>query len=542
MRGAGATEAFAALLLGVLSVLFVADHDAWTPDEPRVIELARSVGPLRNAVPVLCGKPFLEQPPLYYWTVGLAYELFGTTVPVARAVSSSFGILTLVVTYLFAARLAGRKAGALAALALGLTAVFFWISHRIVVDPALALFVTCSGYASYRGLTAPAGRGRSLALLAAYAAASLAYMAKGVVGIGLSGFAFVAVVAALREPRLLLRAHLWAAPLVLLAVTGPYHYAVYRETGAEGLHTLLIWNTVHRATGIAASHARPWWYYFVFLPPNLLPAFFFFAGGLLDYGARRRAMDDRERRAYEIPLVWLGLAFAALSLATAKRELYLLPLAPPAAIVAGLWLERVVEGRAEGRYARILPLILAALVGTLGLALPIAAVAREVPPLLPALGGALTLGTAAWAVHELRRGRPAHGLGLLAAGFVAQLAFAAFTFVPAVDAHRRLGPFLADAGTRVPAAHRIFLLSPDESTCGAVPFYTGREAIPLHDAEHLERRLEEDREIYVIVVDKRDDMRLFRSVERLAPEVLSAAIRPGARTLRLLRFRAPRGQ
>src|SRR4030095_7941880 len=132
---------FAAAIVLVLASLFVFDHDAWTPDEPRVIELARSIRTGSWATPTLNGSPFPEHPPLYYWAVAAGYGACGTSVGVARAVSSLFGLLALGATYAFSARLRGRRVGVLAALSLGLSSEFFWISHRIVVDGALCCFV-----------------------------------------------------------------------------------------------------------------------------------------------------------------------------------------------------------------------------------------------------------------------------------------------------------------------------------------------------------------------------------------------------------------
>ena len=196
-----------------------------------MIELAHSLRAASWAVPTLNGSPFLEQPPLYYWAVAAAYWACGTSVGVARAVSSLFGLLTLGATYAFAARLGGRRVGLLAALSLGLSAEFFWISHRIVVDSALTCFVAVAAAAALRGLTEESKRFRAGWLVVCYAAASLAYLSKGAVGLGLSGFAFLAVVAGLRRPRLLLESHLWAAPLIFLALTGPYHLELHRELG-----------------------------------------------------------------------------------------------------------------------------------------------------------------------------------------------------------------------------------------------------------------------------------------------------------------------
>ena len=57
----------------VLGLLFVAcwlaiGRDLWTPDEPREAEISREMWLAPSVVPTLNGRPFIEKPPLYYWT------------------------------------------------------------------------------------------------------------------------------------------------------------------------------------------------------------------------------------------------------------------------------------------------------------------------------------------------------------------------------------------------------------------------------------------------------------------------------------------
>jgi 4-amino-4-deoxy-L-arabinose transferase-like glycosyltransferase len=533
---------FAAAILLSLAFLFVFDHDAWTPDEPRVIELARSMRAASWAVPTLNGSPFLEQPPLYYWAVAAAYWVCGTSVGVARAVSSLFGLLTLGATYGFAARLGGRRAGLLAALSLGLSSEFFWISHRIVVDSALTGFVAIAAAAALRGLTEESKRARAGWLILCYAAASLAYLSKGAVGVGLSGFAFLAIAAALRRPRLLLESHLWAAPLIFLIVTGPYHVELSRELGIAGLRTVVIDNTLGRAGGGMDSHVHPWHYYLPLLIPCALPSGVFFLGGVGRYLQGRRALSPALRFAFEVPLLWLALGLVGLSLAASKRELYLTPLLPAVATVSGLWLEMLLEGRATSRYARLLPIALAALLALGAAALPAAAAVFHIPVRVPVLGGIGAAAFAFLAFAELSQHRKVRALATVTAGMLWLTAAAIFAWVPWVDEQKNFAPFFADAAPRVPAGAPVFVLLPDEVASGVIPFYTGRLATPLRDAADLGRALEENGEAYVYVVDKDPIMSRYQQISQRPHRALSAEIRPDSRSLRLLYFGRARSE
>ena len=534
-------EALALVALLLLGCLFTADHDAWTPDEPRVVALGQSVARGSWVVPRLDGEPFLEQPPFHAWSVALAYRALGESVTVARSVSVLFSLLTLGVTFLLGERLASRRVGALAALLLGTSFLFFYCEHRVTSDPPLALFVAGSTLASLVGLTSERPRERLLGLFLAYALASLAYLSKGVVGIGLAGFGFLAVVIAERDLRLLLRAKLWLAPIVFAVVTGAYHFGLYEELGLTGVKTVVLTNTIERA-GTDSQHAHWPHYYFWAFPLDFLPTTPFFLGGVLRYRKTRS-------KAFVLPLAWFALGFVGLTLPQSKREVYLLSILPGAALVSALWLEEVLAGRDKGPLARFLPEVLAGLVLLLGFALPGAAVYFERPPLVPALAGSLGVATALFAFVQLSRGKTGSGLALVLVGALPVLAAADRAFVPYVDERKALGDVVRAAVSLVPQGRALYVICPDETALGAVPFYGGRDVAmiptalgtkdPFHEAPSLlAAHLHGEREVWALAIEKNKDEPFFSCVKPLGPEIVFSwsGTRPG----RLLRFRDAR--
>jgi 4-amino-4-deoxy-L-arabinose transferase-like glycosyltransferase len=534
-------EAFALVVLVILAGLFTADHDAWTPDEPRVVALGQSVAQGSWVVPRLGGEPFLEQPPLHGWSVALAYRALGESVTVARAVSVLFSLLTLGVTFLLGERLASRRVGALAALLLGTSFLFFYCEHRVTTDPPLALFVAGSTLASLVGLTSNNPRERLLGLFLAYALASLAYLAKGVVGVGLAGFGFLAVVIAERDLRLLLRAKLWLAPLVFALVTGSYHLRLHEELGTAGLRTVVLTNTVERA-GTDSQHGQRFYYYLWSFPLNFLPTTVFFLGGVLWYWKNRP-------KAFVMPLAWFLLGLVGLSIAHSKREVYLLSILPAAALVSALWLEEVLEGRDRGVIARFLPEVLAGLVLLLGLALPVGAVYLGRPRLLPVLAGSFGITAALFAFVQLSRGKTGPGLAVVLVGALPVLAAADLTVVPYVDEKKALGDVIRAAALVAPRDRALYVICPDETALGVIPFYGGRDvamiptALGMKDpfreaASLLAAHLHGEREVWALAIEKNNDEPCFRCVQRFGPEI--AFSWSGTRPGRLLRFRAGR--
>ena len=71
-----------ALLLGLAPVF---SHSLWTPDEPTGAGIGRAMADSGDwIVPRLNGKPFLEKPPLYWWTLAASLRLLGASDVAAR--------------------------------------------------------------------------------------------------------------------------------------------------------------------------------------------------------------------------------------------------------------------------------------------------------------------------------------------------------------------------------------------------------------------------------------------------------------------------
>ncbi|MDH4179909.1 MAG: glycosyltransferase family 39 protein, partial [Armatimonadota bacterium] len=61
--------------------------------------------------PYYNGRPFLLKPILIYWLIAAAFRIFGTTEFAARSVSAFFAAVIVLLTYCFAGRTIGRRAG-----------------------------------------------------------------------------------------------------------------------------------------------------------------------------------------------------------------------------------------------------------------------------------------------------------------------------------------------------------------------------------------------------------------------------------------------
>lgn len=539
-----------------LHAVGVLDHDLWTPDEPRVGAVARSVSEGAWVIPTLNGAPFLEEPPLHAWCTGLVYFLLGPD-PASRAriVSVIFGLGSLAATYLLARFLAshggdlvrGRRVGAFAAFTLAVFWEHFHTAHCVVVDGALQFFTTASAYALIRGSTAGVRGSSSGWLSAGYVLASLAFLTKGVIGLAVPALALAAAAAALRDPRRLLRARPWLFPVLFALSVGPWLLAAYQEMGPRVLETLFADNTLGRilpAADGSRSHLRPFWFYAAYLPLDLLPGAFFVAGGIIRRLRERGRLEPAERFALDQALLWLGMGFVMLSLASTKREVYLLPFYPAAAILGGFWVDAFLHGKSNGPYERSMDVILPVLTLLLGAA-PVVATALLTGASWSwaAIGSLCGAGAAAGGFVVARRGRRETALCIWAFGLAGVVLAADFGLVPALDRLKSLRDVSKRVVSLVPAGRLLCALEPDETTRAMFPLYTGMPLREVESVQALERDLELEGELFLLTVDSGRPSRSGRarkkgiqSVEHLRHTVLLEDIREGTRAFRLLRL------
>jgi 4-amino-4-deoxy-L-arabinose transferase-like glycosyltransferase len=450
----------ALVALALLTLVGIFDHELWTPDEPRDAEISREIG--FHALPTLNGEPHVEKPPLYFWSVHAAYQLFGVHASSARLPSVLFSWGTLLFTWLLARRMFGHDAAWRACLFLATTNVYFLVTHKCLVDNALVFTTTGCFYWLYAAQASDRKLGR---YVLAYLFAAGAALAKGVVGVGLAGATFVVFVLWMRRPMEILRASPWLGILIVAAAAGAWILSL----PLEARDTFLVLNQLGRFSGEwkGGGHLQPFWYYGSAFLYALAP------WGLAAFAAvpwLRRQDEDMPAKRYLV--AWIVLGVALLSLAATKRELYLLPLAPATAILAAGWIER-----ASGRLRTIADRTGLALLAAGHIVAAAAAIRLEN---WIVLGLTLILGATMFLVA--RRSRDALGFAVASV-----LVAAVLVAVPVVDREKSLAPF---ARALPPEVSPVPAFRPDETTLAFIPFYTGRRVVPLESLADAVRAAE----------------------------------------------------
>ncbi|MBL8856897.1 MAG: glycosyltransferase family 39 protein [Planctomycetes bacterium] len=416
----------------------------WAPDEPRYAEIAKEAWQTPSFLVLhLCGELYPDKPPLVYWLAGLMGQLSGWSEFWMRTPS----ILATVGSAYLCARIARRWLGEHTArwsvpFYLG-TIMLLEIGGRLQLDPLLAFFCLLA----IDLLTNTDGAARALQRRTLLAGLALGFgaLAKGPPAWLPAGFALVTWALLPRDLRFAPRRRLatWIG-FVVLAILPVATWATLAIRAEPALmKPLLFGQHVGRITS-GDQHPGPIWDHLRSFPVLFLPWTLLLAAGL---GRAWRSFRARENTEFVRIAAWFAVVFVFWSVIPPKRDLYLLPIYPAAALIAAF--EFTSRLRA-GSLPRWIGWTTAGLLGLVGLVLASAtlvvprivaaspnlftsdAEAAELALRIVPAGLALLAGVAlaGWALSRGRIARWADAIGL---GLASALTLVAVLVVPRID-------------------------------------------------------------------------------------------------------------
>lgn len=293
----------------------------------------------------LCGFVYYEKPPLGTWLIAASIGLFGHNPFAVRLPCALASAASALAAGWIARRISGRREAAPLAALVQLTTVFPMVIGTVaVLDPIFTAFTSLTLACFLQG-AAGQTHARRRWLLAAGAAAGLAFMTKGLLAFAIPALAAGGWIA--WEGRWRQLPALTALPIVGAAiVAGPLAWLVHRSEPSFWRYFIEVEHFRRFAAPDDNQHSEPWW----------LMSLVLVAGGLFwtvlwprTWGALRGATDMRS--GIRFCLAWIALPLALLSLSSGKLPTYVLPLLPPASALVAVGLLRWREGRASSRDA-----------------------------------------------------------------------------------------------------------------------------------------------------------------------------------------------
>lgn len=502
------------ILLCVCGIMFwfKADERAFwgRHGEARRAEVSREMVASGNwIIPHLNGDSFLTKPPLYYWSAALMFTLteefdeFSARLP--SLIAGTLGVLLIAVwgTIVFS-----PQTGLFAGIVLATNFLYCGIARTAGIDMMLTLFTTAALCCFSIGLECRADKKPQntfytpLFLLTAVWI-GFGNMTKNPIGLVVPLLAIAGYILVSRDFRLMIDTKPWWGLLIFLIITLPWFILVYLRV--PDFFEVLRQETVGRYIDPDGTpHLEPFYYYVpslgafapwvLFVPAVIITA--------LSKGFRNLS------RSHQFLLIAAVTTFVLFSSVGSKREYYLLPLYPVLALlVAKVWDEYIVmKQRTPLRWtwkSMDIPIIVfAALLGVVGVALPIAAKIYLPRYFWQSIGfGVLCMGAGVLAGILFVRRQPKIIFGVYTLATIGLYVFALTTVIPEMDRYRSRKEFFQEARGIVGEAPLVDFHYEGYD----VQFYMQRLVEYRFGPEELSAYLSEHRSSFVIMTGGRYD-------------------------------------
>ena len=335
-----------AALLGLLCLIWLATglvgHDPWKPDEATSFGLIYSM--LQSGdwlVPTLAGEPYMDKPPLFYWSAALFAKLCSPLLSLhdgARLASGFYIALTLLFIGLSGRKLYGENRGwAAAVILLGCVGMLVR-AHQMITDLALlagcAMLLYGCAYSQERMLRAGFFSGVGM---------GIGFMAKGFIAPVL--FILIIVLLPLLFQNWRTRKYLASMVIAVLCALPwlvIWPLLLYRHSPQLFADWAWTHNIGHWLDYAKNGPDRESFYYLKTLPWLAWPAWPLAAWTLWQSRNRLALRDD-----LQLPLVSFGVMLVTLSLVPHIKEVFALPMLLPIALLATASLSMIKRGAAN---------------------------------------------------------------------------------------------------------------------------------------------------------------------------------------------------
>jgi len=320
-----------AALSSFLFFFKLGDRSLRNPDEGRYAEIAKEMVLRHDWIePRLYGIDYLKKPILFYWFLIASFKIFGFSEFAARFVPALFGVLGVIMTFCFAKKIFDAKTGLYAALILTTNFWYLQIGRYLLIDMFFSFLAVAALYSFY--LARAEDRHRRAYNLLFYVCVSLAFLAKGMVGIVIPGVAVVSYMTVHRRfGSVLSQMNLLSGILIFSLIVLPWFVLIsLKEPGF--IRIFFFHEHWARFVSSQFEHQEAWYYYFLVVPVFLIPWVLFPAPLVHGYSVLK---DKVTRHAYLF--LWASGSGLILffSLSKSKLPTYVLPGIPLFSVLFG---------------------------------------------------------------------------------------------------------------------------------------------------------------------------------------------------------------
>jgi 4-amino-4-deoxy-L-arabinose transferase-like glycosyltransferase len=484
--------------------------------EPLFAEAARQMTVTGDWItPYFNGVTRFDKPPLIYWLMAIAYQVFGTTAWSARLPSAISATLLIGICFYVLHVIVNKHSKAVphllpylgsAILALNLEMLFFgrlgysdMLLNLCFSGSLLSFFM---GYVSPKAEPSPKTRW----YFGFYSLMGLAVLTKGPVGIVLPSAIVLIFLMCVRKLRDVLPEMKVLPGAILFAfITLPWYVLVYLNNGSAFINSFFGLHNVQRFTHVVNQHSGPWYFHILIVLAGFAPWSFTLPAAIASiFQQRSWRDDDRTKHLGLFAFIWFATVLIFFTIAVTKYITYSLPSIPAAAILIALWWQHQMPQPKQSRWLQF------SVYSSLAVSVAVAVCALSSPqwlmndPAMPNLGlwlkqaGLPIIGAVIWL------GSAIAGLVLIVqrnlkwfwnVNFVTIAAFIVFFVIPAfelVDQDRQL-PLrqIAQTVTQVRAVDEPIVMATNAFEKPSLVFYIRQPITFLNRARFVQPYLEE---------------------------------------------------
>jgi 4-amino-4-deoxy-L-arabinose transferase-like glycosyltransferase len=324
------------IIAAVLLFTGIGSTPMYILDEARNAQAAREMMERHDwIVPTFNGELRAHKPPLHYYFMQLAYQLFGMNAFAARFFSAVFGWLTLWITWYFTRRFVSYGT-AIWSVAVLLVSTHFLFEFRMSVpDPYLIFFITAGILCFY----AYAQERKLKWLICSAVAAALATLAKGPVALALPGAVLVWWALSQKKYDLLFSGKMILYVAVIALVSLPWYLLVHQATKGAFTRIFFFEHNFNRFGEPMEGHGG----LFILVPLFVLL-------GLLPVSVFIGELVKKTKSFHTNPFIRMSMYVAVVflvffSVSGTKLPNYPMPCYPFVAILFGYFINKVITGQ-----------------------------------------------------------------------------------------------------------------------------------------------------------------------------------------------------
>jgi 4-amino-4-deoxy-L-arabinose transferase-like glycosyltransferase len=362
---AGTPEKRIGLLLAgfclLLYIPFAGNYGMWDPWETHYGEIARQMAQRNDWLSLWWpGSPqdrveVFHKPVMHFWLMALSMKLFGLEwghpAPdqmvaswraewAARLPGIFLSIAAILAVWHVTTRLAGRRAGILAAIVLATSSQWAFVTRQAMTDMPFVVPMTIALLTFAGGLwwCAQATNKRQLYLFIAYVLCAVASLAKGPAGIGLPALVLgLYLIVSGRWRDIIWKLDLPRGAVLFIAAAFPWYHSMLIRHGWPFWNEFIGDNYVRRAQGRHGDRGT-FDYYLQYIGYGMFPwSGLVMLGGL--FGFTQTKGTSPRAQLVGFSLVWFLVELSTVSIVNTKFHHYILPALPALAILTGVFID-----------------------------------------------------------------------------------------------------------------------------------------------------------------------------------------------------------